>query len=92
MARLRRIESESLDAVLNEASKYPDWFIVGKVPTINDGPPYVMMIREQLDEEVPKKVNVTTTTYDPEGCACSSNSRMYGTYHDEGCDHLRPDF
>lgn len=29
---------------------------------------------------------------DPEGCGCSSNSRAYGTMHDNGCDHLMADF
>ena len=51
MATLRRIESDSLQAVLHEAAKYPDWHLVGAAPKQEDGPPYVMLIRELLPEE-----------------------------------------
>lgn len=45
MATLRRLESESLPALLREAAKYPDWLLVGTVPTDVDGPPYVLLMR-----------------------------------------------
>lgn len=49
MATLRRIESDSLEAVLTEALKYPDWYVVGDVPEEKDGPPYVLLIRTAID-------------------------------------------
>lgn len=49
MATLRRIESNSLDALLKEASKYPDWYLVGDVPKESDGPPYVLLMRTAIE-------------------------------------------
>lgn len=51
MGTLRRLQCDSLPALLQEASeKYADWFLVGKVPTEADGPPYVLLMRTALDD------------------------------------------
>jgi hypothetical protein len=51
MATLRRLQSDSLPALIQEASeKYADWFLVGTVPEEKDGPPYVLLMRTALDE------------------------------------------
>ena len=45
MPTLRRIEGNDLKTVLLEAAKNPDWYLVGKLPTLADGPPYVLLMR-----------------------------------------------
>lgn len=53
MAKLLRLESDSLPDLLRATAKHPEWHVVGgKLPEITDGPPYRMMIRELLPEEL----------------------------------------
>lgn len=49
MATLRRLESNDLAALMQEAAKHSDWYLVGKLPTPADGPPYVMLMRDGYD-------------------------------------------
>lgn len=49
MATLRRIEGNDLEAVLQEAVKNPDWYLVGDLPKQSDGPPYVLLMRDGCD-------------------------------------------
>lgn len=49
MPTLRRLESNDLKALKLEAAKYSDWYLVGKLPTPADGPPYVILMRDGYD-------------------------------------------
>lgn len=40
----------------------------------------------------PRQSRAEPPKHNPNGCGCSSNSELYGSMHDEGCDHLMGDF